>query len=193
MSAGKEKMEAMLRKIAGNVDKIFLVTMGVILGGVGFLYYSENNAPEPEEKQPQKVDPQVVVSTSTSEPSGWPYWAVVVMASKADEIENSPYERLLRFNPFDAAAVRDAEQLIEQANSLINSARQKKEAGQLEAALQEVIRAEEMSPNPQARQLKAEIEAEIKKMEEEKAKAAAEGANTAGQPAAPAAPGPAGN
>jgi tetratricopeptide (TPR) repeat protein len=169
----REKLEKIGRALAAKFEKIFLGAMGLMLAAVGYLYMTETSAPTPEVVSPTPTDPEIKIRVpkDAADQLGWTYSGVLDMATQRPEIAQTPYDRIIRFNPFDPKEVRDNDALKEQAGQIINQARQLRDQGNLPQALEEVNKALELLPKYQPGiQLRMEIEAKIA---EEKAKAEA--------------------
>ena len=139
---------------------ILLGALVLVLTLVSSLYLIELNSTEPERLSPGERDIAVSITDSPLEESGGAYRAVIAMAATVPPFE----EKHPQLHPRQSSCpefILDSEVLRESANALIKEARELREAGQLERALEQATKAEELSPSQDVRRLILEIQGEI--------------------------------
>lgn len=104
-------MGKLIAKMKKNLDRVLLAAMAGVLVVMMAAYLSERSTPEAEVvREPRGPIESKISSTS------FDYAYVEFMMEPVAPMEESDYKELLNFNMFDAKAVRNADQVVEEAN-----------------------------------------------------------------------------
>lgn len=169
----KESFQNFGAKLVEHLDKILVVAQGIVFLGVGYTYYTESSSQPPPSQLPNRVELKPFIDTKPPEPGQTSdYITVMFLVGPQDPLDESGFKDLGNFNMFDAMAVRDADDLQDQARSLVEQAQRAYDEGRLEDSQNLLQQALEISLNYRpAVQLREQMAEDAK----EEAEPAAEG------------------
>lgn len=170
-----------------NADKLILAGMGVATLVVGFFRLDEMNTAEIPPPEVQQVDLKPIISSKEGAPESEAYFKAISLIENLPPFEQSKYQPLIEFNPFDPKAARDAEDLEKRADEILKLAKNQLDTGDLDGA---EARVREALKTRFKYKPAEEMLAEIQKRRGGSADAAAPPATDAAAAAPPATPAP---
>lgn len=165
----KESLQQFGSKLVEHLDKMLIVAQAIVFLGVAYTYWTESSAPPPSSQAPNR---EPLVAFIDTKPGLSAYNTVMLLAGPQKPLDMSDFKDLGNFNMFDAMAVRNADDLQDQARSLVEQAQRAYDEGRLEDSQNLLQQALEISLNYRpAMQLRERMDEDAKQEAEPAAEA----------------------
>lgn len=152
MSAGKERMDALVKLLLANFNKAMITGQVGLLLAVAYMWFSESSSVSVEAQPPKPVEATPAITRD-----GDAYKVANYVVKPLPPFEGVYYKELAKYNMFDPKMARDAEALAKDADKQIIEARKLHQEGKSKEALEILDRIISTNKYKPAQELRDEI------------------------------------